>query len=143
MFLVQVITVEKALFYDIIRVEKLENVDMDSLIEKTKTDIQHGHTCECIADHEYKHTHTHQCTENVIRRLAKAAGHLDSVKRMVERGEECDAVLIQLAAVIGALNSTGKVILKDHLEHCIVDAIRDGDQESIQRLNKAIDIFVK
>ncbi len=93
--------------------------------------------------HSHTHVHHHQSTQTVIRRLAKAAGHLDAVKRMVERGEDCDQVLIQLAAVVGALNSTGKVILKDHMDHCIVDAVTQGDLEAIHKLNKAIDIFFK
>ena len=52
-------------------------------------------------------------------------------------------VLVQLAAVKSALNSTGKVILKDHLEHCIVHAVEDGDTEMLTELSDAIDRFVK
>ncbi len=52
-------------------------------------------------------------------------------------------MLVQLAAVKSALNSTGKVILKDHLEHCIVHAVEDGDTEMLTELSDAIDRFVK
>ena len=62
---------------------------------------------------------------------------------MVERGEDCSQVLIQLAAVRSALGSTGKIILKDHIEHCLVDAIETGDKEMVQQLNRAIDQFIK
>ena len=62
---------------------------------------------------------------------------------MVERGEDCSQVLIQLAAVRSALVSTGKIILKDHIEHCLVDAIETGDKETVQQLNRAIDQFIK
>ena len=68
--------------------------------------------------------HSHQNTKAVLARLSRASGHLNSVKRMVEEGKDCSEVLIQLSAVIAALNNTGKVILKDHLEHCIVDSRR-------------------
>ena len=51
--------------------------------------------------------------------------------------------LIQLSAVISALNQTGKVIIKDHIEHCIVDAVESGDKQAIDDLNKAIDRFIK
>ena len=61
---------------------------------------------------------------------------------MVERGEDCAEVLVQLAAVISALNSTGRVILKDHIAHCIVDAVESGDNGKIcEHFPKAIDIF--
>ena len=81
--------------------------------------------------HNHNHDHTH--TREVVNRLARAIGHLQKVKQMVEDGEDCSQVLVQLAAVKSALNSTGKVILKDHLEHCIVHAVEDGDTENAHR----------
>ena len=62
---------------------------------------------------------------------------------MVEDDEDCSDVLIQLAAVKSAINNTGKVILKDHMEHCIVHAVEDGDLQPIDELNAAIDKFMK
>ena len=73
----------------------------------------HDHGDPCTA---HSHTHSHQQTKAVINRLSRAIGHLESVKRMVENGEDCSQVLIQIAAVRSALSSTAKVILKDHLE---------------------------
>ena len=52
-------------------------------------------------------------------------------------------MLIQLAAVKSAINNTGKVILKDHLNHCIVEAAKNGDQKALDDLSAAIDQFVK
>ena len=88
----------------------------------------------------HTHTHSHEHTKEVSNRLARAIGHLQKVKQMVENGDDCSDVLIQLAAVKSALNNTGKVILKDHLDHCIVHAIEKGDTAM---LDKAIDKFVK
>ena len=68
---------------------------------------------------------------------------LESVRKMVERGEDCSEVLLQLSAVISALNSTGRVILKDHIEHCIVDAVEEHDTQAIDQLNAAIDRFMR
>ena len=95
----------------------------------------HSHT------HGEGHGHTHTQTKAVINRLSRAIGHLESVKRMVEYGRDCTEVLVQLAAVRSALNSTAKVILKDHLEHCINNA-GEGDQDQLQALNEAIDKFM-
>lgn len=92
---------------------------------------------------EPKHNHDHTHTKEVSNRLARAIGHLQKVKQMVDSGEDCSQVLIQLAAVKSALNNTGKVILKDHLEHCIVHAVEDGDSQMIEELNNAIDKFMK
>ncbi|MDE5670896.1 MAG: metal-sensing transcriptional repressor [Eubacterium sp.] len=92
---------------------------------------------------KHNHTHSHEHTKDVSNRLARAIGHLQKVKQMVENGDDCSDVLIQLAAVKSAINNTGKVILKDHMEHCIVHALEDGNTEMIEELNNAIDKFMK
>ena len=93
--------------------------------------------------HSHGHGHVHESQKAVLNRLSRAIGHLEKVKRMVEEGHDCSEVLIQLAAVRSALDSTGKVILKDHMRHCIVDAVAAGDVGSIDDLCEAIDKFVK
>ena len=100
----------------------------------------HVHSHPVDHDHEHSHTHGHVHTETkaVLNRLSRAIGHLESVKRMVEDGRDCTEVLVQLAAVRSALSSTAKVILKDHLEHCVADAHDAG----LQALNEAIDKFM-
>lgn len=104
----------------------------------------HGHVHpEHYANGEHSHGHTHQNTKAVLNRLSRAIGHLESIRRMVEDGRDCTEVLIQLSAVKAALNNTGKVILQDHIEHCIVDAVSSGDTKALEELNKAIDRFMK
>lgn len=101
----------------------------------------HVHAHTHTHTHEHGHGHTHTQTKAVVNRLARAIGHLESVKRMVEEGRDCTDVLIQLAAVRSALNNTAKIILKDHIEHCISGADH-GDGDSLQHLNDAIDKFI-
>lgn len=96
-----------------------------------------------MSEHKHQHTHSHEHTAEVSARLAKAIGHLQKVKQMVESGEDCSDVLIQLAAVKSAINNTGKVILKDHMQHCVVHALEDEDIEMLEEFNKAIDKFMK
>lgn len=92
---------------------------------------------------EHGHVHSHAQTKAVVNRLSRAIGHLESIKRMVESGRDCTEVLIQLSAVKSAINNTGKIILQDHIEHCIVDAVENGDKEAIKELENAIDRFIK
>ena len=91
----------------------------------------------------HTHTHSHEHTRAVLNRLSRAIGHLESIKRMVEDGRDCSEVLIQLSAVKSAINNTGKIILQDHIEHCIVDAVEHGDRDAIKELERAIDRFMK
>ena len=71
---------------------------------------RHDHSHE----HGHHHGHVHSAAEKkaVINRISRAIGHLESIKRMIERDEDCSQVLIQLAAVKSAINNTGKVVLK-------------------------------
>ncbi len=102
---------------------------------------QHDHAY--LHAHGIAHGHVHENQKAVINRLSRAIGHLEKVKRMVEEGEDCSEVLIQLAAVRSALENTGKVILKDHMRHCVVDAVTAGDESAIEDLCQAIDKFMK
>ena len=103
------------------------------------------HESEFEHNHAYHHTHghVHENQKAVINRLARAIGHLEKVKRMVEDGADCSEVLVQLAAVRSAIDNTGKVILQDHMRHCMVDAVAAGNQEAIEDLCKAIDKYMK
>lgn len=89
------------------------------------------------------HTHSHQHTQAVLNRLSRLIGHLEAIRRMVEEGRDCSEVLIQLSAVRSAVNNTGKVILQDHIQNCIVEAVQSGDMEAVSELNKAIGQFMK
>ena len=112
------------------------------------THHDHGHSYEHDHhdhhhEHGHGHTHTHTNTKAVLNRLSRAIGHLESIKRMVEDGRDCSEVLIQLSAVKSAINNTGKVILKEHIEHCMVDAVESGDHKALEELTEAIDRFMK
>ena len=108
-------------------------------------DHQHEHDHAYMHEHgiAHSHGHVHENQTAVINRLARAIGHLEKVKRMVEEGNDCSEVLIQLAAVRSALDNTGKVILQDHMRHCMVDAVAAGDTGAIEDLCDAINKFMK
>ena len=114
-----------------------------TVYEHTHHEHVHSHEHAHSHGHEHSHGHVHTNTKAVLNRLSRAIGHLESIKRMVEDGRDCSEVLIQLSAVKSAINNTGKVILKDHIEHCMVDAVESGDHKAIEELTEAIDRFMK
>ena len=110
------------------------------------TPAHHEHT-DHPDHHEHHehgpHGHVHENQKAVVNRLARAIGHLEKVKRMVESGVDCAEVLIQLAAVRSAIDNTGKIILQDHLRHCIVEAVERDDRQAIDDICNAIDKYMK
>jgi DNA-binding FrmR family transcriptional regulator len=79
----------------------------------------------------------------VINRLSRVVGHIEAIKRMVENDTDCSQILIQLAAVKAAVNNAGNLVLKNHIAHCIVHAVNEGDEQTLKDLNNAIDRFIK
>ena len=120
-------------------VEKQQSADVAEQAHRLAHELglAHGH------DHTEGHGHHHPNSKAVSNRLARAIGHLEAVKRMVDREEDCAEILIQLAAVRSAINNAGKVILMDHLNHCIVEAVEDDDLDKIKEFGDAIQKFIK
>ena len=90
---------------------------------------------------------TDDSKERLKARLSKAIGQLNFVYRMVDEKKYCIDVLNQLKAVQAALDKTAEVILKQHLETCVVDAIRHQDttrvvEELVQVFQKAPALYV-
>jgi CsoR family transcriptional regulator, copper-sensing transcriptional repressor len=81
--------------------------------------------------------------DDIAKRLARVAGHANSLKRLWEEGRECDDMLTQIAAVRAALDQVGKAILEQHIEHCVNKAVKHGEpDEAIRDLKEALDRFV-
>ena len=83
--------------------------------------------------------HTHEHTKAVLNRMSRAIGHMNAVKKMIEDGRDCSDVLIQRSAIKSEITGVSKVILKDHIDHCIVDAVKENDEDAIEQLKGAID----
>lgn len=89
---------------------------------------------------DYGYTHS----KKIVNRLARIEGHVRSVKKMVEEGRDCSDVLTQLAAIHQAVENTTKAFLKEHMEHCVTKAIKEGKtEEALEELEVAIDRFVR
>lgn len=88
------------------------------------------------------HIHAHQ--KQVVNRLARVEGHVRAIKQMAAEGRDCPEILLQIAAARKALDNTAKLILKDHLEHCLIHAVNEGTQEKfLKDLEEAIDHYIK
>lgn len=111
--------------------------------QKSSLEKEHLHAHRPGTKHHHGHIHSEEEKKAVLNRMSRAIGHMEAVKRMVERDADCSDVLIQLAAVRSAINNTGKVVLKNHLNHCIIEAVEEKDMEALRRLNEAIDKFMK
>ncbi|MCM1258487.1 MAG: metal-sensing transcriptional repressor [Roseburia sp.] len=85
-------------------------------------------------DKEYK---------DLMNRLKRIEGQVRGIQGMLERGAYCPDILVQVAAVNAALNSFNKVLLTEHLKTCVVDNIRQGNDEVVDELVQTLKKMMK
>jgi len=86
--------------------------------------------------------HNHKKTRLIINRLSRIEGHIGAIKRMLEEDRACPEILVQLAAVRGAIEKAAKLVLEDHVESCVRAAVEEGALEtSWDELVDALDTF--
>jgi CsoR family transcriptional regulator, copper-sensing transcriptional repressor len=97
-----------------------------------------------MSEHAPANGHPHHKTKAIADQLARTAGHVTSIKRMVEDERACPEVLIQLAAVRSAIDRAAKLVLEDHIESCLRGAASNGlAEEEWTRLKAALDTFIR
>ncbi len=69
----------------------------------------------------------------VGKRLKRIEGQVRGLQRMVEGERYCADILMQIASVHEALRGVGKLLMRNHLEHCVTDALRSGDRQQAER----------
>ena len=75
-------------------------------------------------------------------RLKRIEGQVRGLIKMIEDDKPCEDILIQIGSAKAALHKTGQVILEGHLHHCVLDGIREGnEEETLKKLFSAIEQF--
>jgi CsoR family transcriptional regulator, copper-sensing transcriptional repressor len=104
----------------------------------------HDHTHgahDAIEDHP--HVHSEASRKQILNRLSRLEGHIRGIKTMVQNDRPCPEVLVQVAAVRGALDRVSRIILDEHLTECIARAAKEGNIEmEIEELKAALDRFL-
>ncbi|MBX2866087.1 MAG: metal-sensitive transcriptional regulator [Leptolyngbyaceae cyanobacterium MAG.088] len=88
------------------------------------------------------HAHSEESLKRIVNRLSRIEGHVRGIKTMVHEGRPCTDVLVQVAAVRGALDRVARLILDEHLSECISRAVTEGNIETeLTELKAALDRF--
>ena len=76
-------------------------------------------------------------------RLAAVEGQISAVRRMLAEGRNCEDLLLQLSAAESSINKAAKIILKDHLNHCVKESIEQGETDILDHFNSILDKYIK
>ncbi|WP_443029094.1 metal-sensing transcriptional repressor [Spirulina sp. CS-785/01] len=94
-------------------------------------------------DHGHNHAHSAESRRKIVNRLSRIEGHIRGIKTMVSEDRHCPEVLIQVAAVRGALDRVARLILDEHLSECVARAAHEGNIEAeLEELKAALDRFL-
>lgn len=82
--------------------------------------------------------------QEVVQRLNRIEGQIKGLRRMVEEDVYCVDVMQQISSVHEALRGAGKILMRNHLQHCVTDALRDGDEGAAERTYRELmDVIYK
>jgi DNA-binding FrmR family transcriptional regulator len=103
-------------------------------------DIAHKHGDELET---HPHVHSEESLRRIVNRFSRIEGHIRGIKTMVQESRPCPDVLVQIAAVRGALDRVARIILDEHLSECVGRAAKQGNiEDEIEALKSALDRFL-
>lgn len=121
-----------------ITVSGKDESSLDRNVNRTYGEHHHG---QGVSAHP--HVHDEESLRRIVNRLSRIEGHIRGVKTMVQESRPCPEILIQIAAVRGALDRVARIILDEHLTQCIGRAAEEGNIEvEIEELKAALDRFL-
>jgi DNA-binding FrmR family transcriptional regulator len=90
----------------------------------------------------HPHVHTEESLRRIVNRISRIEGHIRGIKTMVQQNSPCPEVLLQIAAVRGALDKVARIVLDEHLTECISRAAQNGNIDAeMEQLKAALDRF--
>ena len=83
--------------------------------------------------------------QQIQNRLRRVEGQVRGLQRMVEEEAYCVEVLTQIASIVSASEKVALILLEDHIEHCVKEAIADGEraEDKVAELSAAVERFLR
>ena len=81
--------------------------------------------------------------KRLISRLNRIEGQIRGIRGMLERDVYCPKILVQTAAANAALNAFSRELLSDHIRFCVVNDVKEGNEEAIEELLDTLQRMLK
>jgi CsoR family transcriptional regulator, copper-sensing transcriptional repressor len=86
----------------------------------------------------------HDAQQDMLIRLRRVEGQVRGVHKMVEAQRYCPDILVQMSAVHESLRAVERILMKNHLQHCAIEALRSGDEKQAQKTYRELtELFYK
>ena len=110
--------------------QKMERIDTADTMDQEAAACPHCSQRKTVREEKLRAT--------LVKRLNCVEGQVRGIKGMVEKDAYCDDILNQVAAVRAALTSISKMVLENHIHGCLVERIRNGEDEVVDELLTSI-----
>lgn len=119
-------------------VDKMRNSE-----ELRDTNVADGYTTEqeqniCACNRHKNTPRDAKEQKQMQNRINRIIGQLNGIKNMIDDNRYCGDILIQIGAVESALQSLGYIILQDHMQTCVVQEVRNGNEEIMEEVLELI-----
>ncbi|MEX2105235.1 MAG: metal-sensitive transcriptional regulator [Bacilli bacterium] len=116
--------------------ELARNNDIDELVDNIDE--------SCCSDSGHRHGKVSDALKsNLTKRMNRIEGQVRGINGMIERDVYCDDILNQMSAVQSALNSVARLLLESHMKSCVIDRLKEDDDEVIEEFMKTISKLMK
>lgn len=99
-------------------------------------------TCPHCGIHDTKERSSEE-RKNLLNRLRRIEGQVRGLEKMVEEDAYCPDVLVQASAVSSAINSFNRALMAEHIRSCVVEDIKEGNEETIEELISVLQKLMK
>ncbi len=88
--------------------------------------------CEACGQHYKETPRSADDVRSLVNRLNRIVGQVNGIKKMIEENRYCGEVLVQVSAVESAMRSFGYIVLEEHMNTCVSEKIRAGDENIVK-----------
>lgn len=99
--------------------------------------------CTCGKQKDIKHKHRQEEKKKLNIRLKKIEGQIRGISTMLDEDRYCVDILTQVMAVQAALNSFNKELLSRHIKSCVVEDIKNDNEEAVDELCELLKKLMK
>ena len=87
--------------------------------------------CEPCTEHYNPARRGEEQVRSLVHRLNRISGQIAGIRKMIEENRYCGEVLVQVSAVESAVRAFGYLVLEDHMNTCVAEKIRAGDEKIV------------
>jgi DNA-binding FrmR family transcriptional regulator len=109
---------------------------------KNQTPVKSAVSCAC-GDERKAVAVDPEIKAATLRRLSRIAGQIRGIERMVEQERYCADIMVQISSVQEALRGTSRHLMRNHLQHCAANAIRQGPEKAEAMYDELLDLVYK